>query len=441
MHRHRPFAPKLTRAQVAAVAGVQERMLRSWHQERGFLRIGERLGWTWKFTVADAIRARVTALLGRFYELPDAAVAAEVVARLADQPPGPMSGERQVIIGFDANGGCHSFTNTLQGQAEFGHLLNRPYIVIPCDAIIADTMRRIQRVLDESPPMTVDKKTRARGRARAPRWSPPSPLRLPRWQPRPTMELTRMNLHALRDQLRTNEHRRNAVRDELLKLDAEHPDMDYPPEQRRHFDSLTAQAEQLRKEEVELRRKIEDRTTLDSIARTAPGITLGSALAAPEIRVFRNEQTTMPQGFDGEMLHAQDGSRVPVLEARHKLGDFVATEHRASEISFAQYLRALHSGPQNDIERRVLAEGSAGAGGAIVPAPLSAEIIDALVPKSVALRAGCRLIPMTSQSLKFARILTYPTGSWRAENSSISEDQPSFDNISLVAKSWGLLVR
>src|SRR3954471_15757895 len=115
-----------------------------------------------------------------------------------------------------------------------------------------------------------------------------------------------MNLHALRDQLRTNEHQRNAVRDQLLKLDAEHPDMDYPPEQRRHFDSLTADAERLRKEETELRKKIEDRTTLDALARTAPGITLGTALSAPAVRVFQHESSVKPESFDGAVWRTQN---------------------------------------------------------------------------------------------------------------------------------------
>jgi hypothetical protein len=72
----------------------------------------------------------------------------------------------------------------------------------------------------------------------------------------------------------------------------------------------------------------------------------------------------------------------------------------------------------------VLAKGSVGAGGAFVPAPLSAEVIDLLRARSVAFAAGAKTVPMTSQTLKFARV-----------------SDPTFEAVTLTAHSWALIVK
>ncbi|MFT8247289.1 phage major capsid protein [Roseomonas sp. BN140053] len=168
----------------------------------------------------------------------------------------------------------------------------------------------------------------------------------------------------------------------------------------------------------------------------------GAGLPAREVRVFSGAPSAAPAAFDGATLLTQHGDRVPVLEARHRLADFVpASENRASELGVGGFLRALYLGPQTELERRVLAEGSIGTGGALVPTPLAAEVIDLARSSSVAFRAGARTIPMTSQTLRFARVVEDPEGAWRNENAPIVEDQPAFDAVTMTAKSWALIVR
>jgi HK97 family phage major capsid protein len=161
-----------------------------------------------------------------------------------------------------------------------------------------------------------------------------------------------------------------------------------------------------------------------------------------EVRAFAEGPSAVPEGFDGMILRGQDGTRIPVLEARHRLVDFLPpSESRATELGLGGFLRALYGGPQTELERRVLAEASVGAGGAFVPTPLSAEVIDLLRARAVAFQAGVRTIPMTSQTLKFARVTADPVGGWRAENASIAVSDPTFDAPSFAAKNWALIVK
>ena len=182
---------------------------------------------------------------------------------------------------------------------------------------------------------------------------------------------------------------------------------------------------------------------LDDLDRGAAGRPLGGgAPGRPELRVFAGGPTTAPEAFDGAVLRAQTGERIPVLEARHRLASFVPqTESRAQELGFGGFLRALYRGAETELERRVLAEGAVGTGGALVPTPIAAEIIDLLRAKAVSFQAGARTIPMDSATLKFAKLTKDPVGSWRAENAPITEDEPAFAATTLTAKTWALITR
>lgn len=203
--------------------------------------------------------------------------------------------------------------------------------------------------------------------------------------------------------------------------------------------NLDALKDKLTKTEQRAARQAE----LDEADRRATGTELGETrtLAAPALRIFGRD-TAAPNGFDGTTLRAQNGQRVPVLEARHSLSSFVPQgESRADELGFGGFLRALYMGPQNDLERRVLGEASIGTGGALVPTPLSAQVIDLLRARSVSFQAGVRTVPIDSQTQKFARVIADPVGGWRAESAAIVEGEPSFDQVTLSAKSWALITR
>jgi HK97 family phage major capsid protein len=232
--------------------------------------------------------------------------------------------------------------------------------------------------------------------------------------------------------------RRDAIKVELRGILDTHQAGELPDQVQTRADELEAEAARL---DVTERRQV----LVDDLDRRATGRPLdgsGGSAGRLEVRAFEGAASPAPEAFDGAIIRTQAGDRVPILEHRHSLASFLPpTESRASELGIGGFLRALHNGPQSDLEKRVLGEASIGAGGAFVPVPLAAEIIDLLRARAVAFQAGARTIPMTAQSLRFARVTADPAGTWRAENSSITVADPTFDNVTLTAKSWALIVK
>jgi HK97 family phage major capsid protein len=231
--------------------------------------------------------------------------------------------------------------------------------------------------------------------------------------------------------------RRDAIKTELRGILEKHETGELPTEVSTRADELEAE---VARSDVALRRQ----ALVDAMDRTASGQPLSGPGASPrpELRCFADAPSAKPETFDGQILRSQTGDHVPVLEHRHRLTTFLPpNESRAGELGLGGFLRALYSGAGTELERRVLGEASVGTGGAFVPSPLSAEVIDLLRARSVAFAAGCRTIPMTAQTLRFARVTADPVGGWRAENSAIAVSDPTFDNVTLTAKSWALIVK
>jgi HK97 family phage major capsid protein len=232
------------------------------------------------------------------------------------------------------------------------------------------------------------------------------------------------HIQSRREEIRTAMH---------ALLDREEGDL--TAEERASIDVMEGELPAL--DEAERRQKVLNALDLAAIGKPLNGAASSGRL---EVRAFEGASSPTPESFDGVVLRAQDGSRVPVLEHRHRLASFLPpSESRAGELGLGGFLRSLHGGPQSELERRVLAEAAVGTGGAFVPTVLSAEVIDLLRARSVAFAAGARTVPMTSQTLKFARVLSDPIGAWRNENAAIAVSDPGFDALTLIARSWALV--
>ena len=229
--------------------------------------------------------------------------------------------------------------------------------------------------------------------------------------------------------------RRTEIRAELQGILDANPDGTLPAEAEARFAVLETEIAALAVRE-QRQAALDDLSRRDA-GQPVPGTTENRAA---HVRI-NGRDVAAPAAFDGSVLIAQGGARVPVLEARHSLASFTPAEARGSDISFGGFLRALYLGPQSDTERRAMGEASIGTGGAMVPTPLAAGIIDLLRANSVAFRAGARTVPMDAQTLKFARLIADPVGSWRAEGSAIAADQPAMDQVTLNARSWALITR
>lgn len=207
---------------------------------------------------------------------------------------------------------------------------------------------------------------------------------------------------------------------------AESAGRDLTAEELARFDAL--------KLEIAQAEAAEDRAAfvadLDKRSATSP-----AAKSGREVRAFDGYTSELRADFDGEVWRDREGRHIPVLAKRHRLAELAPTDTAALDLGVGGYLRALALGPQTELERRVLGQGTIGAGGALVPAPLAAQLIDVMRARSVSIEAGAQTVPMTSQTLAIARQLTDPAAAWRNENAVIAESDPTFDRVTLTARS------
>jgi HK97 family phage major capsid protein len=83
-------------------------------------------------------------------------------------------------------------------------------------------------------------------------------------------------------------------------------------------------------------------------------------------------------------------------------------------LSFDRYLRGLATARWDGAEHeRALAEATVGAGGALVPSPLSSRVIDLARNQTRVFQAGAVTVPMTSQTLAIPRLLTEGSPAWK----------------------------
>ena len=112
-------------------------------------------------------------------------------------------------------------------------------------------------------------------------------------------------------------------------------------------------------------------------------------------------------------------------------------------LSFGRMLRGIVTGEWDDAsaERRVMSEGVLADGGYLVPTPLSTEIIDLARAQARVIQAGARTVPMTSSTLKMAKVLSDPEPGWRGENQPIPEDELTFGLSELRSHTLAVIVK
>lgn len=122
-------------------------------------------------------------------------------------------------------------------------------------------------------------------------------------------------------------------------------------------------------------------------------------------------------------------------------------EPATEDLSLGRYLKGIVTGDWRNAEAeqemfvKSGAEGSIGAGGAIVPTPLSLNLIDLVRNQSRVFDAGATTVPMTSSTLKIPRLTGEGTPGWRAENASITANADlAFDQVSFTAHSLNRIV-
>jgi len=159
----------------------------------------------------------------------------------------------------------------------------------------------------------------------------------------------------------------------------------------------------------------------------------------------RDELDRKADGKPIENRGEVDGETAIGLTREQRMSDYVkATTGVSCEgLSVGRLVRAVITGDWKDAEaeRRVLGTYPGASGGFLVPTPVSANVIDLARNQAVLIRAGALTIPMTSTSLRLAKIVSDPIGNWRGEGQTIDESDGSFEALNLVAHSLAVLVR
>ena len=128
-----------------------------------------------------------------------------------------------------------------------------------------------------------------------------------------------------------------------------------------------------------------------------------------------------------------------VLKASDSFADHFKTGDEP-ELSLAKSLRGYLTGEWDgaELERKAMASSALGA---ILPTPISNQIIDLARNASTVIRAGAVTVPMTTATLKLARMTGDVTAAWYAEAGAISESDATLDSITLTARKMACMVR
>lgn len=166
------------------------------------------------------------------------------------------------------------------------------------------------------------------------------------------------------------------------------------------------------------------------------GIEPGKPNAAPDPRIGR-DSSDRPR-----YVNRRTGEPIPVYGPEERVGASLDPGSEYSDLRLGSYLRAMVDKPQNETERRALAEGTDSTGGYAVPTVLAGRMIDALSAKSVVRKAGAQIVPIEqTDELTLARMDSLPEGAWRDEGESVTGTGPSFSAVKLQPKSYAILIK
>jgi HK97 family phage major capsid protein len=136
--------------------------------------------------------------------------------------------------------------------------------------------------------------------------------------------------------------------------------------------------------------------------------------------------------------------REPVLHREASLYDWCQARgmfDQAEPLSFDRYLRGIATANWDGAEHeRALSEATIGAGGALVPSPLSSRVIDLARNATRVFQAGAITVPMTSQTLALARLTSEGAPAWKTENAAITAADMVFDRVTFTARTLVRLI-
>jgi HK97 family phage major capsid protein len=143
-------------------------------------------------------------------------------------------------------------------------------------------------------------------------------------------------------------------------------------------------------------------------------------------------------GRKAALEHGQRWADHPVVAEyagrRAQVEDAVVGQHG----SLAAHLRAM---PPREVpslqQERVMTTTT---GSAVVPTVWATDIIDRARNLAAVTRAGAAIVPMDALIVQIGRLTADPTAAFRNEGSTVTASDPTFDNVTLTAKTMSALV-
>jgi HK97 family phage major capsid protein len=151
--------------------------------------------------------------------------------------------------------------------------------------------------------------------------------------------------------------------------------------------------------------------------------------------------------FDYPMAPGVVADTRPGLSGEQRLADHVPVSVPAGvprdALSFGRAVRALVTGRWDGAgaELRVMGSGTGGAGGWLIPTPLSLDVIDLARAQTRVISAGARTIPMTAKTLDMARLEKDAVPTWKPENQSATPSDLQLGRLTLTAHTLVAIVK
>lgn len=195
------------------------------------------------------------------------------------------------------------------------------------------------------------------------------------------------------------------------------------------------------KELAEVRLELQDRLYLDKAderwQKEAEAIALKRSTPAPEI----TNDGLPPREPDPDARHYKKVRSLRAFKGpqgerdAYQTGQFI----RAALLG-NQEARRWCEGPYADFDYRALSVGTNTAGGFLVPEAMSAAIINLREDYGV-FRQYATVIPMDRDIMTIPRRAGGVTATWTAESGTLTESDPSFNQVTLFAKKLGVITR
>lgn len=179
----------------------------------------------------------------------------------------------------------------------------------------------------------------------------------------------------------------------------------------------------------------------EDISRSERGDRLDGSLSEidDESRHVDREPNMARAARRGDVAFLKRGDSLAEWSARNgQNGD-----GRGADLDLGKMVRGWYTDnwKDADAEYRAQSEGTPSAGGYLVPTPLANEVLDIARNTSRVVQAGARTVPMTSETLKFAKVLTDPAVTWHTEAAEITPTDGTFGVVTLKARALTGIVK